>query len=119
MAEFRRFKTYIAYLLLLTVLLLQYNNTVNIHVHHLTDGEIIIHAHPFQKSDKGVPVKHNHTHKQLDLLHYVYHLLVLLLPFFVFGISLNFILSIPAYDFIYLNKIFGLDFHGRSPPVYL
>jgi hypothetical protein len=60
------------WILLLAVLWLFYNATVNRHVHILSDGYVISHAHPFAEntSDSGQNggADHRHSEKELMLL---------------------------------------------------
>jgi hypothetical protein len=43
------------------------NNILFLHMHVLSDKTVIIHAHPFSKSDKNKP-DHNHTEQEYFLL---------------------------------------------------
>ncbi|MCF8360985.1 MAG: hypothetical protein K9G70_00035 [Prolixibacteraceae bacterium] len=43
------------------------NDVNNMHVHRLENGKMVIHAHPFNKSQDSAPVK-NHHHSTFDFL---------------------------------------------------
>jgi hypothetical protein len=43
------------------------NDVSNMHVHRLDNGQMVIHAHPFNKSQDSDPVK-NHHHSTFDFL---------------------------------------------------
>ncbi len=55
---------------LTAVLWLFFNASVNRHIHILSDGYVISHAHPFKKSpsDSESPNSHNHSQTELMLL---------------------------------------------------
>ena len=54
--------------ILISAFLLQViNQSVNLHTHILADGTVIIHAHPYHKTDQSCPVT-NHTHTRNELL---------------------------------------------------
>jgi len=55
-------------LLLPAVMWLFFNATVNRHTHYLSDGNVIIHAHPFAESGLGTSQLHRHTKRELLLL---------------------------------------------------
>ncbi len=58
------------------------NNAVYTHTHVLTDGTIVTHSHPFNKSDDSKPIKsHKHTITELVVLDN------LSLLFFIFFLS--------------------------------
>ena len=38
------------------------------HEHHIPNGSIIIHSHPFKKVADGTPVSHHHTSKELIVI---------------------------------------------------
>lgn len=52
----------------LSVLLL--NNSVFLHIHKLSDGRVISHAHPFKTSDKTSSGEARHTHSLNEILIY-------------------------------------------------
>ena len=62
-------KTVLAVLLLLAFLFQVVNRAVYAHSHVLADGTIIIHAHPYDKTNSHSPVtNHKHTVNELLLL---------------------------------------------------
>ena len=63
----------------LPLLLMYVNASVNKHYHRISDGEIIVHAHPFASSDAG---SHKHSKKEIKFLAAIGnpdHLIVLIL----------------------------------------
>jgi hypothetical protein len=93
------------------------NNVVYIHTHKMSDGSIIVHAHPFKKTDtNNIPVKsHKHTHFEYVVLD---HLLLFVL-FYVAILAIILALTIHKqffYKFQYLQKIGINQFYLRGPP---
>ncbi|RNC66194.1 hypothetical protein [Proteiniphilum sp. X52] len=59
----------IARLLIAVLGLFILNNAVFLHAHRLSDGQVILHAHPYKKSQDPAPVKtHHHTAAELFVL---------------------------------------------------
>lgn len=44
------------------------NNILFMHLHFLSDGEIIVHAHPFSKTDKAENPLQQHQHSKSQIL---------------------------------------------------
>ena len=65
-----KFSRYLILIMLPAVVWLFSNTVVNRHIHVLSGGYIIVHAHPFAKSqaDPKDPNPHKHTRKELFLL---------------------------------------------------
>jgi len=106
----------IAGLLIFSVGLLIVNNVVFLHSHKLSNGKIIVHAHPYNKSQDSAPFKkHNHTSKELFHISHIQLLFVSV----VFAILIR--LSI-AYNNIYFNQTpsvhtdYFFRLKGRDPP---
>jgi len=72
MGLIRKIDNWLLPLLLSISLLMVFNATVNTHTHILSDGTIVVHAHPFKtitKSDAGTERQsHSHTQKEFDML---------------------------------------------------
>lgn len=60
-------KTWLSFGILAAMITLTANNSLYIHIHTSTDGNSIIHAHPYQKSDNGTQ-GNNHQHNGFELL---------------------------------------------------
>ena len=106
----------VAALLVFSVGLLIANNVVFLHTHKLANGNIIVHAHPYDKSQDSAPFKkHNHTSKEL------FHISSMQLLFITAVFSILCIL-LTTYKKIYfcqppsihINYFFKLK--GREPP---
>jgi type III secretory pathway component EscU len=93
------------------------NQTVFIHSHVLSNGQVISHAHPYDKNDDTKPFKsHHHTKSEILFLENVkilFPVIFLLLTVFIFlQKAKHFIYpSFNIYPAIILIKT------GRSPPV--
>ena len=100
------------------MILLIVNNIVFLHVHKLPNGEIIVHAHPYNKSNDTEPIKnHTHSNREYLVLDQLKIYLLLHLYFFLFIFS-NKIL-------IFKNKIVyhGFDhdkfYKNKAPPYFI
>jgi hypothetical protein len=74
--------------LLPAVMWLFTNALMNTHYHYLADGQVISHAHPYNKSaNQGTPFKsHKHSKTQLIFLSILDKTDVVITGFFIFGI---------------------------------
>jgi hypothetical protein len=94
------------------------NDVNNMHVHRLTDGKMVIHAHPFNKTQDSNPVKKHH-HSTFDFLQiqnaqllffaFIAMVAFILVPFQL--INFNFCKSFQHSSFINNQK-------DRAPPVF-
>lgn len=66
MKVFRKIQKYVSVALLFALILLMYNNFANQHRHLLSNGQIVVHAHPFSKKNDNLPEK-KHTHNSNEL----------------------------------------------------
>ena len=110
----------IALLLVAVMAMLVFNQSFNIHSHRLSDGTIITHAHPFQKSaaDDGEPVSsHEHSHNDyvfLDHFSLLFIVLAIFLAATIFSFSKkNYFQLIEHIKTHNVNHAFG-----RAPPIY-
>lgn len=60
-------KIYIVLLFALLIGTVVFNDVANMHVHRLDNGQMVIHAHPFNKKQDSDPVKHHH-HSTYDFV---------------------------------------------------
>jgi predicted membrane protein len=65
---FYMIKKYLALWLIAIVGLLTLNNALFMHLHRLADGTLIVHAHPFDKSNPENTSSNSHQHTKLELL---------------------------------------------------
>ena len=106
----------VAYLLIAAFTMFVVNQTLFLHTHKLSDGTIITHAHPYNKTTEQTPYKtHHHTSVDFMMLHHLN-----LLFFIISGLILSQVLKIKTVRFAdlfkncsprYLNSVFG-----RAPP---
>ena len=92
LANLQRYLSKSLFLLLLpAVMWLFLNASVNRHIHFLSDGYIISHAHPYEKSPSGpIPFeKHDHTKTELFLLSLISYPASLVALFFFSGLFFN------------------------------
>jgi len=75
-------------LLLPAVIWLFTNTLINKHYHYLSDGQVVSHAHPYNKStNKGTPFKsHHHSKTQLVFLSIIDKSDVVIAGFFLTGL---------------------------------
>ena len=97
--------------------LLTINNVMFLHSHKLTKGNIITHAHPYNKSDDPAPFKsHHHSKKELIFLANLQLLFIFtLIPFIVVN-------DAKKKSYVVINQIFytqgyEIIYFGRAPPL--
>jgi hypothetical protein len=109
----------IAFGSLALVALILCNNAIYLHSHKLANGEIVVHAHPFNKSNKSSQSGESHKHTKAEFL-------------FLENLYLLFSISILAFSFLKLEKKkprirFNSDSHfktiysilnDRAPPAF-
>lgn len=93
------------------------NNAVFIHSHILSDGTVIVHAHPYNKTNDSQPFKsHKHSKTDIILLQNIQQYLPLLLLALAFLTALRkFHFKLKVYK-IFLNQEIRTKL-GRAPPV--
>lgn len=107
----------ISFLMIGIVCMLIVNKAVFLHTHKLSDGTIIEHAHPYNKSQDSGPFKtHHHSNAQFFFLK---HLNIL---FPVLSLIIAFALFINKKTFLIETRVKYLLFciahkKGRAPPV--
>ncbi len=106
----------VARILVFSVGLLIVNNVVFLHSHKLSNGKVIVHAHPYNKSQDSAPFKtHNHTSKELFHIASI-HLLFVTATFLILCIQITnykrvYLYQTPFIDFKYFFRL-----KGREPP---
>ena len=92
------------------------NKSLYTHSHILAFGQVVTHAHPFERSDdNGDPKSHRHTQAEMIILDQVNILFVCIIAIFLIGVS---------FSKLKLNQSFAVDYSpvylcnrkGRSPP---
>ncbi len=92
------------------------NNAVFLHAHRLPDGQVILHAHPYKKSQDAAPIKtHHHTTAQLYTLGQLQFLFFVLTTLFI---TIFRIANKRVFSYIYpsLHLKYYAKSRGRSPP---
>ena len=111
-----KIKKLIAGLLLVSIGMFIVNNVVFLHTHKLSNGKILVHAHPYNKSQDSAPFKkHNHTSKELFQISQI-QLLFISAVFSILSIIPVGQKNIYSYNIpsILFNSCFRLK--GREPP---
>ena len=100
------------------MLLLIINKALFIHTHILDDGTVIVHAHPYNKSEDQEPVKtHHHSNYALLILHHLSTLFFISF-FFIFN---SFAYSVKLHIFHHKKQICqcSKSNNDRAPPLTL
>lgn len=111
-------KTFFIWLSLAAVVISISNKVLNTHLHQLSDGTVVQHAHPYQKSNDTKPFQsHTHSASELIFLHFHFNaLFVFLFAAFIFiqvaKVVVNFLAVFQRNYPVYLGPK-----QGRSPPI--
>ncbi len=108
-------------LLLPAVMWLYTNALINTHYHYLSDGQIISHAHPYDKAtDQGTPFKsHQHTKAQLIFLSLIDKTDVVIAGFLIIGLLITSIPKRKVFTFSEIHvKVYYLVFNYHAPPAF-
>ncbi|MEA3317535.1 MAG: hypothetical protein U9R54_06220 [Bacteroidota bacterium] len=117
----REFKNIIikisSFLLIGMIALLIANKTFYLHTHKLSDGTIVIHSHPYEKTNN--PVSEESHHHSNILLHFSQNLsLLFFIVFLVIGTSLFLRKTLFSYQVINNYTRYYFSIHkGRAPPL--
>lgn len=111
-----RIKNLIAGLFLTVIGLFIVNNVVFLHAHRLSNGKVLIHAHPYNKQQDSGPIKH-HNHSPIQ----IYHISQIQLLFFascLLIIALLYHKKIYRYinDVSIVHPLLFSHKKGRAPP---
>lgn len=95
------------------------NTAIFLHVHELSDGSLISHAHPYDKTDEKHPEK-THQHSQTDLLlihslEILFPLIFLVLVLIVFEKKISVLFDLKTACHLLIFDVVK----GRAPPVLL
>ncbi len=109
----------VSYLLIVMMGIFIVNNALFMHVHKMDDGRIVVHAHPYDKSNDSHPYKsHHHTKTELLVFDNVKLLFLFIFLLFVFY---NLVKKL---RFLFINidsftQTYKFLFTSRAPPVLL
>ena len=109
----------ISYLLIVMMSIFIINNTLFIHAHKTDDGRIVVHAHPYDKSDDSQPYK-SHQHTKTEFL-FLDKLKLLFLFIFILFVFLN-IINKSRFLFLFITSFtqpYKFLFTSRAPPILL
>ena len=105
------------WVLLVAVITAISNKILNTHVHQLSNGRWVYHAHPYNKTDDSKPIKtHAHSANELTFFHTYYHFLLAF-----FGMAAVVIAALKKiairYVLIEIEPLLRIGHQkGRSPP---
>jgi hypothetical protein len=112
-------KKTLAILLLGVIGLLMLNNALYMHLHRMADGTLIVHAHPFSKSNQTDDPAQTHKHTKVEILVFSNLLILFAVGLFQMVKSLVQPKLIKRY---YLLQFLGLRSRritsNRAPPLY-
>ncbi len=99
------------------MLLFIVNNAIFLHVHKLSDGTIVEHAHPYDFSNDSEPYK-SHHHSNAEFL-FFQNLKILFLIIFTALALIVFLKKEPVlFKFITKPTLICINLHkGRAPPI--
>ena len=104
-------------LLIVAVLLLLVNKSIFVHSHKMADGTIVVHAHPYNKSNDTEPFK-SHTHTQAELL--FFQQFQNFLPFIILAFAVILLVHkflYAAFNLLHTAQVSSYIKRGRAPPV--
>lgn len=112
----RKIKQLVASLVIIAIGLLVVNNVVFLHAHKLTNGKIVVHAHPYNKGQDSAPFKkHDHSSSEFILISHLQLLFfaALLLTMSIFQSEIAQGFFAPKHSY---RSAFRLCIKGRAPP---
>lgn len=120
MQEYRKkiLKKSIAFLMLAIVMMLTVNKVLYIHTHQLSDGTIVVHSHPYNKTDDNQPIK-THHHNKLEFV--FLQNIEILFGFFFLAICFHLILKTELFFNLRNKKEIAhciLKRKSRAPPIF-
>lgn len=120
MQEYRKniLKKSIAFLMLAIVMMLTVNKVLYIHTHQLSDGTIVVHSHPYNKTDDNQPIK-SHHHNKLEFV--FLQNIEILFGFFFLALCFHLILKTELFFNLENKKEIAhciLKRKSRAPPIF-
>lgn len=107
----------ITFLMIGMIVMLIANKAVFLHVHKLSDGTTIVHAHPYNKSTDTEPIK---THHHSNAEFFFFKNLELLFPVLFIAFALGLLVKTEHRSFeqeICYHSVYISQNKGRAPPV--
>ncbi|NHZ85351.1 MAG: hypothetical protein GWP19_05665 [Planctomycetia bacterium] len=107
----------VSYLLIVMMSIFIINNVLFIHAHKMDDSRIVVHAHPYDKSDDSQPYK-SHHHTKTEFL-FLRNLGFLFLFIFLLFIFLNLVKKL-WFSFLNIDSFtqtYKFLFTSRAPPI--
>jgi hypothetical protein len=93
------------------------NKAVFLHVHKLEDGTIIVHAHPYDKSNDSKPYK-SHHHSNAEFLFFQNLEILFLIVFLTLALIAYVKKGKISFKLITENTLICINLHkGRAPPI--
>ncbi len=109
----------VSYLLIVMMGIFIANNILFMHTHKMDDGRIVVHAHPYDKSDDSQPYKsHQHTTKELLFLDNVKLFFVFIFLLFI----LLYLVKKSRSSSLFITSFtqpYKFLFTSRAPPILL
>jgi len=106
-----------SYLMIAIIGLMIANKALYMHTHKMADGSIIVHAHPYNKSDDPKPFK-SHQHTKIEFLFFANLEILVLISFMAFT-SINIKKKVQYTSYICTNytRVYNLLYNPRAPPL--
>ncbi len=93
------------------------NKAIFMHAHRLSDGTVIVHTHPYNKSDDSNPYK-SHHHTNAELLFFQNLEILFLIVFFTLALPALIKKIKHLFHLITRNTLNCIILHkGRAPPI--
>ncbi len=117
MSVYRRIQSYFTIIQLLIIFSLFFNNIAFQHKHSLSNGDIVVHSHPYAKKQKSQE-QHSHNNNQLQIISLVNHALWHILILITLIKYLSYFPSARSNNYSRFNKpIFAqFQYQLRAPP---
>lgn len=93
------------------------NKALFMHTHKMADGSIVVHAHPYNKSDDTKPFK-SHQHKKAEILFIANLEILVLISFMAFTlIGIKKKVRYSFYGYTNYAPVYNLLYNPRAPPL--
>lgn len=110
-------KKSVTYLMIGIMGLMIANKALFMHTHKMADGSIIVHAHPYNKSNDSKPFK-SHQHTKAEFLFFANLDILVLISFVAFTlISIKKGLQYSFYICTNYTQVYNLLYNPRAPPL--
>ena len=116
-----KLKSVIIFFLLIVFIVFNYTVIANLHLHLIEDGGMLLHSHPYDKSQQNSPVA-QHSHTNLDFLYFslftIFNFLVILLTFLILFNGFDFPSFFPKNIFAITDVLFSPITRRGPPPLF-